>query len=78
MLCFRFGSHELKERFLVPSIKGDMVSCLGVSEVGAGSDVASEFVLYALKQENKNENVKMEQRLSRTMLSSFPVETKCI
>ncbi|XP_078492653.1 putative acyl-CoA dehydrogenase 6 [Ciona intestinalis] len=37
----RFGSHELKERFLEPSIKGDMVACLGVSEVGAGSDVAS-------------------------------------
>jgi citronellyl-CoA dehydrogenase len=25
----------------VPSIKGDMVACIGVSEVGAGSDVAS-------------------------------------
>jgi len=37
----RFGSHELKEQFLEPSIKGDMVACLGVSEVGAGSDVAS-------------------------------------
>jgi len=37
----RFGSHELKEQFLEPSIKGDMVACLGVSEPGAGSDVAS-------------------------------------
>uniref|UniRef100_H2Y9V4 Acyl-CoA dehydrogenase 6 n=1 Tax=Ciona savignyi TaxID=51511 RepID=H2Y9V4_CIOSA len=37
----RFGSHELKELFLEPSIKGDMVACLGVSETGAGSDVAS-------------------------------------
>ncbi|XP_076824302.1 putative acyl-CoA dehydrogenase 6 [Clavelina lepadiformis] len=37
----KFGSHELRELFLEPSIKGDMVACLGVSEVGAGSDVAS-------------------------------------
>jgi citronellyl-CoA dehydrogenase len=37
----RFGSEELAREFLVPSIKGDYVACLGVSEVGAGSDVAS-------------------------------------
>ncbi|KAM8841341.1 putative acyl-CoA dehydrogenase 6 [Spinachia spinachia] len=37
----RFGSAELKEEFLVPSITGDKVACLGVSEVGAGSDVSS-------------------------------------
>jgi len=37
----QFGSDELCKEFLVPSIKGDYVSCLGVSEVGAGSDVAS-------------------------------------
>jgi citronellyl-CoA dehydrogenase len=37
----RFGSDELAQEFLVPSIKGDMVACIGVSEVGAGSDVAS-------------------------------------
>ena len=37
----RFGSEELRKEFLVPSIKGDYVACLGVSEVGAGSDVAS-------------------------------------
>jgi citronellyl-CoA dehydrogenase len=37
----RFGSEELCREFLVPSIKGEYVSCLGVSEVGAGSDVAS-------------------------------------
>ncbi|MFZ1102268.1 MAG: acyl-CoA dehydrogenase family protein [Hyphomicrobiaceae bacterium] len=37
----RFGSEELCREFLVPSIKGDYVACLGVSEVGAGSDVAS-------------------------------------
>ncbi|HEX6957127.1 MAG TPA: acyl-CoA dehydrogenase family protein [Ferrovibrio sp.] len=37
----RFGSDELRKEFLVPSISGDRVACLGVSEVGAGSDVAS-------------------------------------
>lgn len=37
----RFGSAELKQEFLLPSIMGDKVACLGVSEVGAGSDVAS-------------------------------------
>ena len=37
----RFGSDELRPEFLAPSIAGDYVACLGVSEVGAGSDVAS-------------------------------------
>ncbi|XP_032437001.1 probable acyl-CoA dehydrogenase 6 isoform X2 [Xiphophorus hellerii] len=37
----RFGSDELKKEFLLPSIMGDKVACLGVSEVGAGSDVSS-------------------------------------
>jgi citronellyl-CoA dehydrogenase len=37
----RFGSDEVKREFLAPSIAGDVVACLGVSEVGSGSDVAS-------------------------------------
>ena len=37
----KFGSEELKQQFLVPTISGDFVACLGVSEAGAGSDVAS-------------------------------------
>jgi citronellyl-CoA dehydrogenase len=37
----RFGSDEVRREFLAPSISGDYVACLGVSEVGAGSDVAS-------------------------------------
>ncbi len=36
----RFGSDDLREEFLKPAIAGDMVGCIGVSEVGAGSDVA--------------------------------------
>jgi citronellyl-CoA dehydrogenase len=35
------GSDELRREFLAPAIAGDMVACLGVSEVGSGSDVAS-------------------------------------
>jgi citronellyl-CoA dehydrogenase len=37
----QFGSDELKRNFLAPAIAGDAVVCLGVSEVGSGSDVAS-------------------------------------
>ncbi|WP_281557023.1 acyl-CoA dehydrogenase family protein [Thalassomonas sp. RHCl1] len=36
-----FGSDELRREFLAPSISGDMVSCIAVSEPGAGSDVAA-------------------------------------
>ncbi|XP_077160590.1 putative acyl-CoA dehydrogenase 6 isoform X1 [Paroedura picta] len=36
----RFGSDEVKQQFLAPTIAGDVVACLGVSEPGAGSDVA--------------------------------------
>ncbi len=35
------GSPELIDNFLKPAMAGDMVACLGVSEVGSGSDVAS-------------------------------------
>jgi citronellyl-CoA dehydrogenase len=37
----RFGSDELRKQFLAPAIAGDMVGCVGVSEPGAGSDVAA-------------------------------------
>jgi citronellyl-CoA dehydrogenase len=37
----RFGSDELRREWLAPSITGDLVGCIGVSEVGSGSDVAS-------------------------------------
>tara|TARA_R100000005_G_scaffold71393_1_gene38887 strand:- start:4780 stop:5952 length:1173 start_codon:yes stop_codon:yes gene_type:complete len=36
-----YGSEELKQEFLVPTIAGDLVGCIGVSEESAGSDVAS-------------------------------------
>ena len=37
----RFGSDELKREYLAPSIAGDMVGCIGVSETTGGSDVAA-------------------------------------
>jgi citronellyl-CoA dehydrogenase len=37
----RFGSDELRREFLAPAIAGDKVGCIGVSEPGAGSDVAA-------------------------------------
>ena len=37
----RFGSDELRKEFLAPTIAGDYVACLGVSEPGGGSDVAA-------------------------------------
>ena len=36
----RFGSDALRREFLAPAISGDVVACVGVSEPGAGSDVA--------------------------------------
>ena len=37
----RFGSDELRREFLAPSVSGEFVASIGVSESGAGSDVAS-------------------------------------
>ena len=57
-LIYRFGSDKVKREFLAPSITGDRVSCLGVSEAGAGSDVASKVVIYTsllLKSDITNE-----------------------
>jgi acyl-CoA dehydrogenase len=37
---FNFGTPEQHERWLVPGIKGEKVGALGITEPGAGSDVA--------------------------------------
>ncbi len=34
------GSEELKQKYLPPSLAGERISCLGITEPGAGSDVA--------------------------------------
>ncbi|HZC08171.1 MAG TPA: acyl-CoA dehydrogenase, partial [Ktedonobacterales bacterium] len=37
----QFGSDELKRQFLEPSLRGEMVGCVAVTEPDAGSDVAA-------------------------------------
>lgn len=38
---FNFGTEEQKERWLVPGIAGEKIGALGITEPGAGSDVAA-------------------------------------
>ena len=38
---YRFGTPDQHERFLRPAIRGERVAALGITEPGAGSDVAS-------------------------------------
>lgn len=37
----RYGSEEQKQRFLVPQARGEKLACFGLTEPGAGSDVAA-------------------------------------
>lgn len=37
---WKFGTDDQKQRFLVPAIKGERIGALGITEPGAGSDVA--------------------------------------
>lgn len=37
---YRFGSEELKQRYLVPAIRGEQVAAIAVTEPSGGSDVA--------------------------------------
>src|SRR3954468_20164784 len=37
---FKFGTEEQKQASLVPAIRGEKISCLGITEPEAGSDVA--------------------------------------
>src|SRR5256884_2317175 len=37
----RYGSDEQKQRWLVPQARGQRLACFGLTEPGAGSDVAS-------------------------------------
>ncbi|HVN41100.1 MAG TPA: acyl-CoA dehydrogenase family protein [Myxococcota bacterium] len=37
----RFGSDALRQQYLVPAIRGEMVAAIAVTEPGAGSDVAA-------------------------------------
>jgi acyl-CoA dehydrogenase len=37
---FKFGTDDQKRRFLAPAIRGEKIAALGITEPGAGSDVA--------------------------------------
>src|SRR6266700_4340994 len=37
----RYGTEEQKQRYLVPQARGEKLACFGLTEPGAGSDVAS-------------------------------------
>jgi acyl-CoA dehydrogenase len=38
---WKFGDEDQKQRYLVPAIRGELIGALGITEPGAGSDVAS-------------------------------------
>jgi acyl-CoA dehydrogenase len=38
---WKFGTAEQKQRYLVPAIRGERIGALGITEPGAGSDVAA-------------------------------------
>jgi acyl-CoA dehydrogenase len=38
---YRFGNEEQRKRWLVPSVRGEVIGALAVTEPGAGSDVAA-------------------------------------
>src|SRR6201996_4630677 len=38
---WKFGTEDQKRRYLVPSIAGELIGALGITEPGAGSDVAA-------------------------------------
>ncbi|MCS6845555.1 MAG: acyl-CoA dehydrogenase family protein [Caldilineales bacterium] len=46
----RFGTEEQKRRFLVPLARGEGLGCLGLTEPGAGSDLAGGVRTFAEKR----------------------------
>jgi len=38
---WKFGTEEQQQRYLVPAIRGELIGALGITEPGAGSDVAA-------------------------------------
>ena len=38
---WKFGTEEQKQHYLVPAIRGELIGALGITEPGAGSDVAA-------------------------------------
>ncbi|TDL75291.1 acyl-CoA dehydrogenase [Rhodococcus qingshengii] len=38
---WRYGNHEQKQKYLVPGIRGELISALAITEPGGGSDVSA-------------------------------------
>src|SRR5215217_7870733 len=41
MSLLRYGGEDVKQRYLAPQARGEKLACFGLTEPGAGSDVAS-------------------------------------
>src|SRR5881296_4633608 len=41
LTLLRYGTEEQKQRYLVPQARGEKLACFGLTEPGAGSDVAA-------------------------------------
>src|SRR5262245_4614987 len=41
LALLRYGTEEQRQRWLVPQARGEKLACFGLTEPGAGSDVAS-------------------------------------
>ena len=51
------GTEEQKQKFIAPTIRGEMVWCQGYSEPGAGSDLASLRTSAVLEQDEHGDDV---------------------
>jgi glutaryl-CoA dehydrogenase (non-decarboxylating) len=41
LALFQWGNEDQKQRFLIPQARGEKIACFGLTEPGAGSDVAA-------------------------------------
>lgn len=44
LTLLQFGTEEQKQKYLVPQAKGEKIAAFGLTEPGAGSDVASIYI----------------------------------
>jgi alkylation response protein AidB-like acyl-CoA dehydrogenase len=64
---YTYGSEELRQRYLVPALRGDLVATFALTEPGAGSDVAS----IAARAERRGDRWVL--RGTKTWVTSAPV-----
>ncbi len=64
---YRYGSEELRQRYLVPALRGDLVATFALTEPNAGSDVAN----ISTRAERRGEGWVL--RGAKTWVTSAPV-----